>query len=131
MTRFGQYLITTLSIGVFGLSVLTGQAQAPEPSFYFPSNLDPEYDVVISRIADHDTTCISELAGMKTYRMYVSVTDSADIVTAGYGNNTAALDIRCEASNFYQSPFGGSTNSITPSSGNHYLGGFQLVLPAN
>lgn len=49
------------------------------------------YSVV--EVADHDTTGIASLAGMKTYRVYADLTNPTDKVSAVYGDETAPLSL--------------------------------------
>ena len=61
------------------------------------------YSVV--EVADHDTTGIASLAGMKTYRVYADLTNPTDKVSAVYGDETAPLSLTSE-NGFFNSTFG-------------------------
>lgn len=61
------------------------------------------YSVV--EVADHDTTGIASLAGMKTYRVYADLTNPTDKVSAVYGDETAPLSLT-SANGFFNSDFG-------------------------
>lgn len=61
------------------------------------------YSVV--EIADHDTTGIASLAGMKTYRVYADMTNPDDKVSAVYGDETAPLSLT-SSDGFFNSSFG-------------------------
>lgn len=61
------------------------------------------YSVV--EVADHDTTGIASLAGMKTYRVYADLTNAADKVSAVYGDETAPLSLT-SSDGFFNSDFG-------------------------
>lgn len=61
------------------------------------------YSVV--EVADHDTTGIPSLAGMKTYRVYADLTNPADKVSAVYGDETAPLSLT-SSDGFFNSTFG-------------------------
>ena len=76
----------------------------------FPSDSVPGYFLDIELIANHDTTGITELEGMKTYRMYVATAEPHDTLTAVYGNDQTPLDIQSTAP-FFQNSLG----AVTPS----------------
>ena len=61
------------------------------------------YSVV--EVADHDTTGIASLAGMKTYRVYADLTNATDKVSAVYGDETAPLSLT-STDGFFNSTFG-------------------------
>ena len=76
----------------------------------FSSDSLPQYSIDIDLIADHDTTGIIALNGMKTYRLYAVVETAGDRVNAVYGNDMAPLAITSTAP-FYQAPLGAETPS--------------------
>ena len=79
-------------------------------SVSFPSDSVPNYFLDIELIANHDTTNLPELAGMKTYRMYIATAEPQDTLTAVYGNDQTPLEISSSAP-FYQDVLG----AVTPS----------------
>ncbi|MDA9864582.1 hypothetical protein N9C70_05895, partial [Flavobacteriales bacterium] len=74
----------------------------------FPSDSVPGYHLDIELIANHDTTGIPELEGMKTYRFYVATAEPNDTLTAVYGNDETPLDIQ-STSAFFQNSLGAAT----------------------
>ena len=56
-------------------------------------------------VADHNTTGIPELAGMKTYHVFAQMTNAADEVSAVFGDSSAPLSISSTDA-FYQSALG-------------------------
>lgn len=56
-------------------------------------------------VADHDTTGISELAGMKTYHLYAQMTNVTDELSAVFGDISAPLTIG-STGEFYQTALG-------------------------
>ncbi len=74
--------------------------------------------------ADHDTTEIAELAGMRTYRMYLRTASALDTVSAIFGNSIDPLSIQTTTS-FYHNGSGGPT----PSAINPILYDFVDALP--
>ncbi len=76
----------------------------------FSSDSVPNYFLDIELIANHDTTNLPELAGMKTYRMYIATAEPQDTLTAVYGNDQTPLEISSSAP-FYQDALG----AVTPS----------------
>ena len=56
-------------------------------------------------IADHNVTGIPQLAGMKTYHVYVEMTNETDEISAVFGDSSAPLSIASSEA-FYQSPLG-------------------------
>lgn len=82
-----KLLLSALALGAFTL----GHAQLVG------------YSVV--EIADHDTTGIASLAGMKTYRVYADLTSPTDKVSAVYGDQTAPLSLT-STTGFFNSAFG-------------------------
>lgn len=59
----------------------------------------------VQEVADHDTTGIASLAGMKTYRVYANLTNAADKVSAVYGDESSPLSLT-SADGFFNSGFG-------------------------
>ena len=62
-----------------------------ESSVSFPSETMPGYSVEMDVVANHDTTEIGGLEGMKTYRLYVRMAEPGDKVTAAFGNELIPL----------------------------------------
>ena len=77
----------------------------------FPNDSLSQYSLDIDVYANHDTTGFPELAGMKTYRMYINMAEANDKLTAVYGNDETPLDIQSTAP-FYQDALG----AVTPNS---------------
>ena len=63
------------------------------------------YGVIVDPIMEHTS---GELAGMTTYRVYLTTPNAADVVTAFIGDQEFALDLTSSTS-FYQHPAGGVT----------------------
>ena len=90
----------------------------PDTSYFsvvsFPSAEYPEYSVEFEVYADHDTTDIPSLDGLRTYRMYIRTAVPEDTVSAIYGNENNPLDIQCTTP-FYHALLGASTpNGLSP-----------------
>lgn len=80
----------------------------------FPNDSLPNYSLEIELIADHDTTEISALSGMKTYRFYVRTDQPDEKLTAVYGDSIIPLDVQ-STTGFFQSTYGGVTpNTVNP-----------------
>ena len=65
------------------------------------------YGILLEVHAEHDE---GELAGLTTYRMYVTTPNDNDIISAVYGDDETPLSIATTTS-FYQHPFGSSLGS--------------------
>jgi len=66
-------------------------------------------------IANHDETGIAELEGMKTYQLFVEMTNPDDEVSAFFGDSATPLSIE-STEVFYQTPLGSNFGwSINPS----------------
>ena len=63
------------------------------------------YGVIVDPIMEHTS---GELAGMTTYRVYLTTPNAEDVVTAFIGDQEFALDLTSSTS-FYQHPAGGVT----------------------
>jgi hypothetical protein len=80
----------------------------------FPQEDFPAYVLEIDVTANHDTTGLAGLAGMKTYRMYVRTAEAGDRVTAAFGNEIIPLELSSTTS-FFNATIGGATpNTIYP-----------------
>ena len=73
-------------------------------SFDFTSTVEG-YGLSLELVASHEE---GDLAGMRTYRIYLDVASSDDQVTSFTGNDEFALSLNTTTS-FYQNPLGGST----------------------
>ena len=65
------------------------------------------YGILLEVHAEHDE---GELAGLTTYRMYITTPNDNDIISAVYGDDETPLSIATTTS-FYQHPFGSSLGS--------------------
>ena len=80
----------------------------------FPSGSLSDYSLEVDIVANHDTTGIAELEGMKTYRVFVQTSDSSDLVTSVFGDAENPLEIQTTDS-FFHSFVGGTTpNALNP-----------------
>ena len=73
-------------------------------SFDFTSTVEG-YGLSLELVASHEE---GDLAGMRTYRIYLDVASSDDQVTSFTGNDEFALSLNTTTS-FYQNPLGGAT----------------------
>ena len=77
-----------------------------EDSFDFTSTVDG-YGLSLELVASHSE---GELAGMRTYRVYLDVAHADDQVTSFTGNDEFALELNTTTT-FYQNAFGGATSN--------------------
>lgn len=72
------------------------------------------FGLELELVANHDGSASPELAGMSTYRVYVTTPSSEDFVSSVSGSEEVPAYLRTTTS-FFQSPFGGiSPGSINP-----------------
>lgn len=76
---------------------------------------DAKYGLRLEKVTVHDGFVgDTDLSGYTTYRLYVDLQDSADFVSAVYGNELDTLSL-FTSGDFYQNVLGGSTpNGINP-----------------